>query len=536
MHHIYANSVICLIALAGTDANHGLRGIQGVSAPRHVEQLIFDMADGERFSWFAEPRRQLIDDSMLCNQKPRAVEGSSYNERGWTYQENVFAKRRLIFTGGPLRWICGRANWNEESYGKMDLADGLPTWWMQNPGPNLQLLQHAANRFNTRYFTYNADTLRAFLGIQNHIGRDFLGGLNYGHPEIFFDISLLWRGGLTARLSSKRRLSDAANSDPPSWSWMGWQGQFYFDIDQEFQLWPWAEYQVGFTRSVAQWYTMHSPQAAASDMRPVKCRWQICRTAVENASTHIPIGWKKGAVDEDGAEQCYRRVLGSQGTDENFGSLRFDWDQYKFRYPLPLPSSTVATKPIEQRPFIFARTTRSFLVARGLVKSDLQPRWDTRVEHLLGLFSRDGECAGLLQLHHALDASCSAVELVAVVKGWTTAFSKYFVAFHGREEPSSTQRPTTTDDESYDSREESMDIQSPAGSDDESYGSREESVDLQSPVGSDDESYGSREMRHSCYFVLCVTWENGVARRQGMGMVEADIWERNQEPVDLTLG
>lgn len=40
MHLIYANSILCLVALAGTDGNHGLRGVEGVSAaPRAVEQV-----------------------------------------------------------------------------------------------------------------------------------------------------------------------------------------------------------------------------------------------------------------------------------------------------------------------------------------------------------------------------------------------------------------------------------------------------------------------------------------------------------------
>lgn len=500
MHHIYANSIICLIALAGTNANHGLRGIQEIpdSDPRHVEQIVFDMAGGERFSWLVEAYRQLKDDKRRCNHNSCAVEGSRYLERGWTYQEYVFAKRRLIFTDGLLRWICGCATWGEESYvdlgvpGAWDVP-GIWTGWMTSLRPDLGLIQEATVDFNNRSFTHEEDALRAFLGIQNHISRHFLGGLNYGHPEMFFDISLLWSGGLEGTWVSKRRLRGTTSSDVPSWSWMGWQGEFYFETDHEFLPGDSSGHKVGFTESVAQWYTMLSPFAPASDMRPVKCRWQICRGAVENGSIHVPCGWQKVAKSQDRSEHYYRRLPGCEHTND---PSHLTSDHEKFRYPVPLPSSTVATRPIEQRPFIFARTTRSFFVTKRLVRSDLDPDWWYKFEHPLGLFCRDGKYAGFLRLNSERVAPCSLVELVAVVKGWSTSLSYYFPNSHGREEAVSTQWP----------------------------------------MGSDSQIDFRRFMRLSCYFVLCVEWENGVAKRQGTGVVEADIWERNRELVDLILG
>lgn len=496
MHHIYANSIICLIALAGTSANHGLRGFQGISAPRHIEQHIFNIADGERVSWFTEPKWMLDDEQQFYKHEPSAVEGSGYNERGWTYQENLFARRRLFFTDTLLRWTCECAAWGEESYEKLKVvhppsASGISTYWMDDAGPDLSIIRFLAANFSSRYLTYEADTLRAFLGVQNHISRDFLCWMSYGHPEMFFDISLLWRVWGRKKFGPKRRLSGAADSDPPSWSWMGWQGFFIFDEDREFLLQERDSHAVGYTQSVAQWYTMPFPLAYASDMRPVKCRWQICKTAVEAGSTHIPVGWEKVANGQDRSRHYYRRVLDQQGTNDHLGSRPSysKWKVKKFKYPVPLPPSTVGIKPIEQQPFIFAKTTRSFFVAKSLMGLFLRPYIDD-TELRLGLFCRDGECAGLLQLNSATDVRCSPVELVAVVKGWTTSFFQYFLTFRGRKEPG----------------------------------------------GGYPFIRGGRLTRHSCYFVLCVEWEDGVAKRQGTGMVEADIWERNCEPVDLILG
>lgn len=500
MHHIYANSIICLVALAGTNANHGLRGIEGISMPRHVEQLVLDMADGERFSWLSDSSQKVHDD------KPCTTEGSRYDQRGWTYQEYAFARRRLIFTDGLLRWTCLCANWSEEAHPKVSIDIPMTpkrlssTSWMTRTGPNLTLIGAAANDFSSRYFTFEGDILRAFLGIQNHISRDFLGGLNYGHPHMFFDISLLWRP--YTEIESKRRLGRDANSDPPSWSWMGWQGGFLFDKDEEYVILR-AHSDIGFTRSVAQWYTMHSPLAPASDMQPVNCHWQIHRDAVESNSADVPFGWQKVPFHGHDEDYSYRRQSATEGTNDKSDSTptrkhHSEGDLADFRYPIPLPRYKETFGSTEQRPFIFARTNRCFFTAKKLMKSDLR---DSCYEYMLlryshGLFCHDGECAGLLRPHYASDEPCFQVEVVGVVKGWTARLSEFFSSFQDRKDPV---RPE--------------------------WSSRHYN-----------EWVASGMRRHNCYFVLCVKWENGVAKRQGIGIVEADIWERNQEPVDLILG
>jgi hypothetical protein len=92
MHLIYANSFLCLVAEEGNNAEYGLRGIKGVSAPRCVKQVIMELAGGERLA--------RVDESW---EPPlHAIDG--YSSRAWTFQEHVFAKRRLIFSQGLLTW------------------------------------------------------------------------------------------------------------------------------------------------------------------------------------------------------------------------------------------------------------------------------------------------------------------------------------------------------------------------------------------------------------------------------------------------
>lgn len=543
MHNIYHNSILCLVAWAGTDANHGLRGIQGISAPRHIKQMVLNIAGGERVSCLLPQDKHQLG----------AAEGSHYNQRGWTYQEYLFAKRRLIFTDGPLLWVCGRGRWGEEQHGYLrdhsfnkDLAS---TSWMKEPFPDFIIIQDAAQDFNTRYFTYEADTVKAFLGIQNHIGYSFLGGLNHGHPEIFFDISLTWKCHRESELT--RRTGLAANSvcgySPPSWSWMGWRGKVSFPVDEEYAP-DESDYMDGFTHSVAQWFTMHSPLASASDMRPVNCRWNDCKTAVEKDPTQIPAGWRKVTLD---SEDLYKRVPRDQGD--------YVTHEWTYGYPVPLPPSTSANEPIEQRPLLFARTTRAYFTAKDLHATSEADYLGLRTV-LVELVCRSGERAGFLELHRRSDAhnfkTSEAVELVAVVKGWTREFSEYLAAFQEEEEYIGWQGSSVDDDTGSERAESRYSTGSDTGSEREeskwSIGGemvfeREESRwSTGGEMGSEREesrhSIGSgtgsqrEESRHSCYFVLCVEWQNGVARRVASGKVEAEIWEQHQEPVDLILG
>lgn len=504
MHYIYHNSILCLVAWAGTDANHGLRGIQGISAPRPIQQMVVDIAGGERFSCINVPQGNGSKHQL------GAVEGSHYNQRGWTYQEYMFAKRRLIFTGGLLLWVCHRGPWGEEAHGRLRFhslhGELAPTFWMNWPYPDLKIIAAAAEEFNTRYFTYEADTVKAFLGIQNHIRYSFLGGLNHGHPEIFFDISLTWKCDHKSELT--RRTGLAADSvrgySPPSWSWMGWRGRVSFPMDGEYAPGIFDYIDDGFTHSVAQWFTMQSPLASASNMRPVNCRWNDCKTAVEKDPIQIPAGWQKVT---EGSEYRYKRVPRDQGDYV----AHTGWT---YRYPVPLPPSTRANEPIEQRPLLFARTTRAYFMAKDLHAT---PEADSRGLRtaLVELICCSGERAGFLELHRRSDAhkfkTCEAVELVAVVKGWTREFSKYLVAFQEQKERMGWQG-SSVDDYTGSERAESR-------------------YSTGSDTGPERE-----ESRHSCYFVLCVEWQSGVARRVASGKVEAEIWEQHQEPVDLILG
>jgi hypothetical protein len=102
MAAIYASSIFTIIAGDGSDSHSKLRGVRGVSHPRHVEQKV------EPFG----PRDYLI--SAIFSRAHEVLYLSTYRDQGWTYQESVFAKRRLIFQKGSVRWMCAESFWDED--------------------------------------------------------------------------------------------------------------------------------------------------------------------------------------------------------------------------------------------------------------------------------------------------------------------------------------------------------------------------------------------------------------------------------------
>jgi len=78
--------------------------------------------------------------------------------------------------------------------------------------------------FNDRDLRYQEDVLDAFAGLLSEASKSFIGGFISGLPQMFFDEALLWQ----PHLPMSRRVSSSTEKCAilPSWSWVGWQGNF----------------------------------------------------------------------------------------------------------------------------------------------------------------------------------------------------------------------------------------------------------------------------------------------------------------------
>jgi hypothetical protein len=215
MASIYAEATVTIIAKDGSDSSHGLHGVPG-SVARNLHQEIFKLSN----------EREAIVHPWSVDKK-----FTPWASRGWTFQEELFSPRRLIFEGQTIRWECSVATWHEDNdfntitecndadESQLSQASNLFT----EQRPNIEWFGHLIAVYNKREFTYSVDTLNALDGILSSLTA-FKGGFVWGLPHMFFDLALLWQPELKI---SRRAPKDDDENDilPPSWSWAGWQGE-----------------------------------------------------------------------------------------------------------------------------------------------------------------------------------------------------------------------------------------------------------------------------------------------------------------------
>ncbi|PHH70147.1 hypothetical protein CDD82_7306 [Ophiocordyceps australis] len=273
MDDIFEGAALVIIAANGHDTTGRL---SGVSQPR-VE---------------SQPRYRLPrSGTMLVSsmRDPRlSIQQSAWATRGWTYQEALLARRRLVFTGQQMYWECdGMACpeslilplelWHDASQRRMAdfVRPGLfnavsyvgGSWegWKPLGGSTeapstlsvfRAIDQHVAN-FTRRHLSKGDDSLSAMLGllrqIERTIGRGRLGHL-VGIP-LWVQQPPAADGAVNATTSRPRRLQapwrrtrhlfalstsfwhhvrNADGHEPqrrphlPSWTWAGWSSPVDF--------------------------------------------------------------------------------------------------------------------------------------------------------------------------------------------------------------------------------------------------------------------------------------------------------------------
>jgi hypothetical protein len=109
MGSIYANASITIIAEQGEDANFGLRCLRvRQSQPRMTPLERCELRKG----W-----------EIYQSRAPATMQHSrsSWHGRGWTFQEHLFSRRRLIFGSDRVRWECHHAKWYNDIEERTDL-------------------------------------------------------------------------------------------------------------------------------------------------------------------------------------------------------------------------------------------------------------------------------------------------------------------------------------------------------------------------------------------------------------------------------
>ncbi|KAH7390414.1 heterokaryon incompatibility protein-domain-containing protein, partial [Cadophora sp. MPI-SDFR-AT-0126] len=218
MADIYGQSCLTIVALTGTSSESTL---PGVSTPR---PQTLSVVHGMPFTFHLSGLTKTAHDQV-------------YETRGWTFQERLISRRCLYFTDRQVHFECrhGCTSDHEQIFPENDrrryatpLNPLQPLHSLDKTEKfsltTLETFTSMVCQYTSRTLSYPSDIENAFLGIQAFMSRKLSWRFVAALPMGVLDWALLWlpRGQL------KRRSWVSTNGKevrPPSWSWLGWEGQ-----------------------------------------------------------------------------------------------------------------------------------------------------------------------------------------------------------------------------------------------------------------------------------------------------------------------
>ncbi|KAI0022148.1 heterokaryon incompatibility protein-domain-containing protein [Xylariomycetidae sp. FL0641] len=212
------------------------------------------------------------------------IRGTPWAERGWTFQEGLLSRRRLIFDTTQVIFECRTSNEREsvrlpdcrpykrQRITNPKLFETLYMWW--DPARHARpVAVDMLNDYLCRRLTYDSDILNAIMGVLKPLRRHSVYHIN----GLLFTIdkwdSMSLRRGFLASLRSGFTCSDPASYNNvrclrwktghhrnradyvfkwresitngytkregfPTWSWTGWSGLTSVYMDKSLLIWP----------------------------------------------------------------------------------------------------------------------------------------------------------------------------------------------------------------------------------------------------------------------------------------------------------
>ena len=395
MASIYSNSYLTLCAADGIDAESGLLGIPQCSAPRNVHQDVLVFADGPTSS------------KWVIGMPPKV---SIYDERGWTFQEQLLSRRILSFTGNGLEWRCAEAFAKEQNLEVTRFANTIvdsnivraDTLW-----PCLKKWDNLLSSYLKRRLTYEEDILRAFSGILESLSSSMLGGFFFGLPQQFFDAALLWIPEKNLTRCEDRR-SGIVKTPLPSWSWAGWKGARTSQMDAFGLCHERSNHVSGYIR-----------RQRLVDIYPCVTWFKVDMDTLEKVK--IPNDYAR--FRNDGLLGTIKLPLGwSSSHDGKDGHYYYMYDNapriYTFWYPIPTLRGIQSASDRQWGPILYFKTWRGYLKMGSPLPQD-----DEYIEALpiYSLYTSEGTWAGIIYVHHSPESASEQnqeCELVLISGGW----------------------------------------------------------------------------------------------------------------------
>jgi hypothetical protein len=226
---IYANAQLTIIS-ATTNSSDGLPGVGGTlrNPQPHLNM-------GSRIIASTLPHPQT------------SVGKSKWVTRGWTYQEGILSKRRLIFTDEQVLFECNSMHCaeslvlpldymqpKEKTASRRHTPDG--PLGPKSPGTDPYEIMRYISEFARRDLTFQEDRVNAMKGIfhvfeaaalpvHQLMGVPILPPFYMNRSNSYKELSRTHEQGFLIGLTWSHRTPGTRITQFPTWSWAGWTGE-----------------------------------------------------------------------------------------------------------------------------------------------------------------------------------------------------------------------------------------------------------------------------------------------------------------------
>lgn len=259
MDVIYRNSALTIIDAAGKDPYHGLPGVRPRSRSSCHSTRVYGfelVSTPHRPEWY--------------------IETSRWNTRGWTYQEGLLSRRRLVFTSQQLYFEC-QTVYSKEVGGHLSRYlytsgpfrkggfRGLFLFNTIEQYPETTIIK-CLQQYSRRSLTKESDILNGVLGLFKHAERLEKPVLHiWGVPLlIYLPQSPETGSSFVLRLCWNLKRPSPRRRGFPSFSWAGWYGEVEW-LEGGVAYWD-ASFKVSVETTSGEWLSVEPFQELYSTL------------------------------------------------------------------------------------------------------------------------------------------------------------------------------------------------------------------------------------------------------------------------------
>ena len=436
MGDIYANSRLAIIAANGSGAVSPLLGESHITTIRSKEGKVEPLCiqRGGRLPCSAAPKN-LSDEQDNLKRHDKIMHfqlleflSSQWSWRAWTYQEYLLAPRRLVFQSNTVNWDCHCASFHERQQHITAVQCGKPTpnrlTLNGAPWPDFYRYARLISLFNTRDLTFPEDVLDACESALWSLSHAFPGGFISGLPVAFFDAALLWQPyhrSRRRRVSCKQEEQNEEKDETKEKEEEGKEEKSGNDEREKRAVlpsWSW----VGFEGHIHSelWVAGCSYLIDERDA-PEDLAFDVIGSVLWQHASSIAGPWHRVSLSRNdrGARQRESQALPdgwSCPTRAETGRTSFahrcDPDR-RFRYPIPISAEgDRPPKPLRSA-FLKCKTFQGFL---KLGQTGTKRHWLFQISSpyaaVVGLEDDNGKEVGFLVLHGGLEGDGNFVRPV----------------------------------------------------------------------------------------------------------------------------